>query len=178
MLKKILLIMIVVICSLLVGCKKKVKCTINEEYYATFISKNNSGAVYNDHDDIYEPIYIEMRKCYMFNEYDELYSFLNENDLAFYDEKLESKYDEKYFEDNVLILYLDLDGEPKVKYDFKLVIEDDKLIFNVNRSFDTKGDWYAIIENYRMFFCEIEKNEIQNINSIELIRKNNGKITK
>ena len=128
--KKILLLLLILLCIVSVGCKKRIKCTINE-----FSPGYICSEIVEENKTVYVPIYevVGMWGQYLFKEYNDLISFFDDNDLFFYSNSLAGRYNEEYFTDNALIIHLNYDPHSSIKYTFKFMIDDNKLLMEINK---------------------------------------------
>lgn len=156
---------LLLICLLLCcGCNNKVKCEINE--YARGIYPKENPSPQNDYKSIYD--ILGNSGCYFFENYTELDNFLYENGLLI-SERIESKYSEKFFIDKSLIIYFEVDPSPGYKYTFKLNNKENILRLEINKSINKKYN-YQDIKVDRMFFIDINKEEIINTTEFEFSR--------
>ena len=155
--KKTFYLFFLLICLLLCcGCNNKVKCEINE--YRGGIYPEEEPSYQNDYKSIYD--ILGYSGCYFFENYTEFDDFLSKNGLMI-SEKIESKYSEEFFIDKSLIIYFEVDGSPGYKYTFKLKNKENILKLEISKSIDERYD-YACVEVDRMFFIDINKEEIEN----------------
>ncbi len=161
--KKILFILL--ICLLLCGCNKKVKCEINECVRGIYPKESIDDS--KNHKTIYDVLGVS--GCYLFKEHNDFKDFLNEHDLLI-NQKIESKYSEDFFEDKSLIIYFGMDPNPGYKYKFYLYNEDNILRLEINKSINKKYK-YPAVEVDRMFFIDINKEEI--VNTTEFVFSTN-----
>lgn len=156
---------LLLICFILCGCNNKVKCEINEYVGGIYPKENSSDP--KEHKYIYDVLGVS--GCYLFKEHNDFSDFLNEYDLLI-NQKIESKYSEDFFEDKSLIIYFGMDPNPGYKYKFYLYNEENILRLEINKSIDKKKD-YQGVEVDRMFFIDINKEEIEN--TIEFVFSTN-----
>lgn len=169
--KKLFIIFLIISSLLMVGCKKNIKHAVLPENFRVITKKN-----IDDYTDFFEPSYlndIKIRDSYIFREFDELSVFFDDNELIFNDESLELKYCKDYFENNVLIIYLDI-IQYYEKIDFKLFIKKNVLFLQVNRIYNEDLYYMDNSFSYELFFIEVKKNDIKNFDGFEIIQKRNG----
>jgi len=164
--KKFLVILLLCTFSLLIACKKK----INFHVYRA--SQNSIASATEDENSRtgFIGYFIQVRKCYVFKEYDELTSFLREFDLIFYNKDDEEKYSKDYFQKKALILIANIDSAYKVEYKFNLYIENETLSVYIKRSYFTSIDIEGFTHSSPLFlfYIELKKSDIENIDNFEI----------
>ena len=163
--KKIIFLLLLLITLILCGCNKKIKIQVNE--YSGVIYPKENPSPQNDYKSIYD--ILGNSGCYFFENYTELDIFLNENGLLI-SKKIESKYSENFFIDKSLIIYFEVDPSPGYKYTFNLNNKENILRLEINKSIDKKKN-YSDVEVGRMFFIDINKEEI--VNTTEFVFSTN-----
>ncbi len=163
--KKNTLIILLFLILFLVGCKRKIIFQVNE--YDGGIYLNDDSGDFENSKKIYDVL--GDTGCYLFKEYTEFDCFLNEHNLLI-NKKIESKYTKDFFSDKSLIIYFGIDSSSGYKYTFNMYNEDNILSLEINKSRD-KGKDYQTVEVDRMFFFDINTEEI--VNTTEFVFSTN-----
>lgn len=171
--KKILLLIIMIMCLLLFGCdseKEYASCEIyglnceTNDYYGS-ISTGEQKNTPVDTNTIYD--ILGTNKCYFFNEYNEFINFLDKYYLVIND-RLKTKYTYDFFINKSLIIYLNVDSSSGYKYKMYFDIEEDTLELKIDRMINNKKN-HQDVEINRLFFIDINKDEITDINRFEYL---------
>ena len=102
--------------------------------------------------------------CVFINEYSELISFLNENDLKFYWSYDQNKYSEEYFDDNSIIINRYIYNHLGYELVYNLKVDGKNLFLTITAIEEKKGNYaQAIDEGFRIM--EIKKSDIVGIES-------------
>lgn len=102
--------------------------------------------------------------CVFINEYSELISFLNENDLKFYWSYDQNKYSEEYFDDNSIIINRYIYNHLGYELVYNLKVDGKNLFLTITAIEEKKGIYApAIDEGFRIM--EIKKSDIVGIES-------------
>ena len=162
--KKVLLLILIFILSFLLGCKKEISSYVVPAGWNSIVSstKNDSNGFIG--------LVVEKNKCYYFKEYNELTSFLKNNDLIFSNKEHEAMYSENYFISNILIIYPTMRSKADKHYDFNLYIEDDILFVEIVR---THVEIVFTAEEYirgmTLYYMEVKKKDIENVSKYKTV---------
>ena len=155
--KKLLSVLTILLCLLLFGCNKKIKCEVN--VYRSGINTRDYSIDPVNHKSVYDLL---DEKCYLFKEYEDFEKFINDNDLVL-SEEIESKYSKEFFKDKSFILHLGTDPSSGYQYKFNLYKEENVLKLNIEKSIDRRFDYPAVVVN-RLFLLDIDKDKIADTN--------------
>ena len=142
-------------CFLLLGCSNSKQDDSGIDIVVNKVSLIPETIEYNDDSQVY---------CVFINEYSELISFLNENDLKFYWSYDQNKYSEEYFDDNSIIINRYIYNHLGYELVYNLKVDGKNLFLTITAIEEKKGNYaQAIDEGFRII--EINKSDIVGIES-------------
>ena len=147
-----ILLFTLVACFLLLGCSNSKQ---DDSGIDIVVNKVSFEGNINDDSQAY---------CVFINEYSELISFLNENDLKFYWSYDQNKYSEEYFDDNSIIINRYIYNHLGYELVYNLKVDGKNLFLTITAIEEKKGIYaQAIDEGFRIM--EIKKSDIVGIES-------------
>ena len=162
----VLIIGLLFIMLQLSACAKyDIKMNVMQEDYNTIATISNEGDWQTR-----RPINrVVTEKCYLFKGYGELITFLDENNLKFYKDEYVARYNEEYFNSNLLIIYHNIDPNSGYQYSFHLGKREGVLRLTVNIEQPPKDVAYLEIACLRLYLIEVKKSDVKEFDDFNCI---------
>ena len=155
---KFAFVVLLLLCSFVAkGCYLKSSISINiiREKSTTIATKSDED--WKNRKSINE---VMIEKCFIFDNYNQLIAFLDENDLKIYNEEYMIKYNEDFFEDKSLIIFHNVDPTSGYQYKFDLTRFDKKVTLTIKICDPPMDSAYLEYKVEQLYFLEISKNEL------------------
>lgn len=174
--KKSIMIELLLLSVILAGCSYNVSKTKGIDINvittnATAVAKADE----NGQPDVFNTIdfYVPNRpdEALLFNEYSQFIELLDEYNLVIFDEMIKQRYDEKYFDENILILFIHVN---KTGYSYEYLLKQEEFDLSLSVTIKYKGKINEDDEDFyrcRLHWITAKKSDIKEVEKCTCVIK-------